>query len=315
LRDILAGPQRLRVAYSPRNRAALFTTWGEPMRAAICFVLAILVALAAPARADECKKLKGLWIDLIQTPDGFFVPLRVNGEPHLFLLSLSRAYGLIDAKLAHSLNLPLKDSRVVVNNGDQTLKTIATAQTIQLGVLPRRDAEFLVIDHQPGWGEKGDGVLGANIIGGLDLELDLGHKRLGLFVPDHCPFVPYWPYDVAGSAPITITPTGTIVMAMKLDNVTIAVSLATGSSHTILDGTAAEMLFGVNEESKGAAPANLPATELPMFHYPFKTLTAGDVTVNNPAVYIFHNNHKQCGGVAGAWRGRMFGTSWPRCAA
>lgn len=271
------------------------------MRVAVCAFLTFLMLGFLSARAEDCKKLKGFWLDLTPTSDGYLIPIGINGTQHFFLLSLGNAYGIIDLKLVDTLGLPTKAPGFAVLYDGKTVKQIATVSTVQLGILPRHDGEFLVTEHNPSWGPKADGIIGVNIIGGFDIELDLAHNRLGLFLPDHCPFTPYWPFETVGNAPFTVVATGAFLMPMKLDGRDVIVNFGTAHSRTYISNIPAHMLFGIDQASEGVVASGKDNHGNDLFRYPFKALTAGDVTISNPQIFIRQDNVKPCGGIAGDW--------------
>jgi len=275
------------------------------LRTAVCAILTFVLFILAPTKAEDCKHLKGLWLELTPTPEGYLVPMSVNGKPHLFFLNLQDPYAVLDESIVAEAGLPTKKPSFKILSKDKPVEQVATARTIQLGPLPRHDAEFLVSPHFPNWGDKADGEIGINILSGLDLELDLGHNKLGLFVQDHCPFTPYWRFDVMGSAPFQVMPTSAFLMPMRLDKTEIIASFGTNNQRSYLSGTAAKMLFGIDIDSAGVIPSGQDNAGKPLYRYPFKTLSAEGVTINNPAISFHQDDHKPCGGVAGKWFNRI----------
>jgi hypothetical protein len=269
------------------------------MRVAAYALLTCLVLFFSPAGAEGCKKLRGFWLELKPVPEGYLVPMAINGAPHFFLLSLEEPFAAIDSKLAETLALPTRAPDLTVKHNGKLVKRVATASTIQLGVLPRQNAEFLVIDHDGPWPANADGLIGMNVIGGLDMELDLAHNRLGLFLPDHCTFEPFWKYDTLGSAPFSVNPVGTFLVPMKLDGRDVVAGLGSTMHQADMTGYAARILFGIDAHSEGIMQGGKDAAGRDLLRYPFKTLTAGGVTINNPQIFIHPEDKTPCGGIAG----------------
>jgi len=252
--------------------------------------------------ADDCSHLKGFWLDLISTDEGYLVPVSVAGTPRLFLLATSSGYAKLDEKVVEELKLPTKAApegfSVVASK--VRLTRIATSPTIQLGPVTRRDAEFLISPHNDRWGPRADGEAGINIFGGFDIELDLAHNKVGLFLPRDCKFVPYWKYDVFGNSSFVIEPTGIMLLPMTLDGKRIEASISTAHEKSYMGLTVARMLLGIEEKSSSYTPADKTPWGKDTFRYPFKTLTGGDnVTINNPEIYVNVDEGVVCGGIAG----------------
>jgi hypothetical protein len=271
------------------------------------FAAAALLASAGGATADEgCTNLKGLWLDLTPSDDGYLVPMSVEGEQHLFLLEIGTAHAILDQRIVDTLKLPTKDiprGMTIKLHGDP-VKRIATAPTIQLGPVTRREAEFLVSPHRISWGQKGEGVIGMNVLYGFDIDLDLAHNKLGLFLPRECPFTPYWKHDVMGTAPFEVRPMGFFLLPMALDGTKIQAYIATSDKRTYMPLTTAHMLFDIEDKSPGVVAAGKRDSGEDIFRYPFKLLSADNVTINNPEIYIYRNKEKLCDGVSGDWYNR-----------
>lgn len=269
------------------------------------FVGIVAMAMANAALAEgACTKLRGIYLELTPTDDGYLVPMQVNGRSHLFLLSFTSGFAKLDEKIAVEDKMPIKGlprSMLGVSDGEVTYKKIATAATIQLGGIPRHDAEFLIRGHSEKWGAKADGVVGMNVLAGLDLELDLKHNKLGLFLPGHCPFVPYWGHDVVGSAPFELSPSGVIIMPMTLDDQNVIVALGTANQTAKMQYNVARLLFKIDTKK----PVATDAKEKPELYHTFDALKADGISILNPKMEIDFTQKEPCTGVGGRWLDRM----------
>ena len=287
----------------------------EHLRASVLVaaILSLTAGTVHPAHAaDDCATLKGLSLDLTPTDEGYLVPMSVAGTPHLFLLEFEAAYSKFDQAIAEALKLPTKNVPNGLSIADikGPFTKIVTAPTIMLGPVTRRNVEFLIAPHRDQWG-RADGVVGMNVFYGFDIELDLSHNKLGLFLPRDCPFRPYWPFDVVGSSTLKLAPTGGIVLTMEIEGKRIEASIATSNKRTYMPLTAARMLLGIEESNPNLVAAGTRDNGEDMFRYPFKTLSADNVTINNPKIYIYRNKSELCGGVAGGRYRAMQGSD--RC--
>lgn len=274
-------------ARDPRQRPSDLETVVSRSHAVFVAMLAALAFPQAAAADQSCAQLKGFWLDLTPSEQGYLVPITIAGTPRLFLLEMGDAFAKLDRKIVEAEHFPLKSlpRDIEVHDGHLRLTEVAVVPTIQIGVLPREQAEVLAEPHQAHWGMRASGVVGLNIFAPLDIELDLAHDKLGLFLPEHCPFRPYWRYDVLGSTPFKTDPTGTIVLPMMLDGRRVEASISTARSITSMPSGAARALFRLDEAEA--------------LRHVFGTLSAGDVTIAHPQIGIYPD--KVCGGEASRW--------------
>ena len=270
------------------------------MRGIELAVIATALALLGPASAapNACGSIKGFTLSLTPVEEGYLLPMAVAGTPRTFLLETEAAYSKLDEAVAAELKLPLKDvpSFMEVKDTHGLFAKIATAPTIGLGPIVRHKAEFLIGAHRAGWGIA-VGVVGANFFYGLDEELDLGHNRLGLYLPRDCPFTPFWPAEVYGEATMVVEPTGGFHMPMRLDGHAIEVRVTSSEKRTYMPLSAAHILYGIEKGDPALVPIGMRDTGEALYRYPFKALIGGyKVTIENPEIFIYENKDHQCGG-------------------
>ena len=264
-------------------------------------VLALAVAwlTTGSAAAGECTHIKGFTINLTPVEDGYLMPIGIAGTPRQFLLELGAAYPKMDEAIAAELKLPTKSMphgmRVV--DSDPYTK-IAVVPTLTIGPVTRKDAEVLIGAHRSGWGPVADGVATNNLFYGLDIELDLAHNRLGLYLPrEGCAFEPFWPSVEWGSGDFRRAPTGGTYLQMSLDDKTLIVTFDMTEERTYMPFETAHTLFGIEENDPRLIPAETrPVGEGKLYRFAFKSLSGGNnVTIDNPEIYI-DTNQKTCGG-------------------
>jgi len=91
----------------------------------------------------------------------------------------------------------------------------------------------------------------------------------------------YWTTQDHAEIPFGLDKVGHVRLIVELDGKKIPAHLDTGSSRSVLSLDEAENLFGFKETD--AALKSLASTPTGhVFKYPFKTLTFGSVTVQNP---------------------------------
>ncbi len=269
------------------------------MRGFVRALVAAALISSSAAASDECTRIRGFTIPLKPVEDvGYLLPVGVADTPRQFVLESGFAYTKMDETIADELKLPKKslpkDMRVVDSAGAFT--RIATVPSLKIGPLPRAHVEVLIGSHRPSWGPA-DGVAGANIFYGLDVELDLAHQRLGLYLPrEGCTFEPFWPAVEWGSADYKTLPTGGSYLPMELDGKQLIVTLNPSTTRTYMPAAAARMLFGIDAGDPRLVSAGPRSGDGKMlFRFPFKSLSGGhNVTVQDPEIYIVADGDR-CG--------------------
>lgn len=269
------------------------------MRARGLAVLIYAAVLASPLRAEEvCGPLKGFSLPLSPSAEGYTIPIGVAGTQHQFLLDLSSAFSKLDQDLADPIAIskkPMPKGFVVADEGG-AYATFAILPEVALGPVKRPRTEILIGAHRSSWGQA-VGLVGLDMLSGLDLELDLGHDRIGLYLPRDCAFSPFWKADIVGKADFTVEPTGGMKLPLVLDGKKIEAKLDTSKKRTYMSSAVAYLVFGIDVKGSFVTPAGMENGKN-LYRYPFKAVVAGQkVTVDSPAIYIYESG-TLCGGRA-----------------
>lgn len=277
---------------------------------------ALLAAVAHSSEPDACPKIKGFTIHLTPVEDGYLMPISIADTPRQFLFEFSSAYSKMDEAIADELKLRTKSlpRGMGVSDAGGAYKTIAIVPTLTLGLIKRQDVELLVGPHRSGWGPVASGTVAMNLFYGLDVELDLGHDRLGLFLPrENCDFTPFWPSVEWGSGEFKVAPTGGVYVPMYLDDKKLVVTFNTTEKRSYMPFESARTLFGIEENDPRLVPAGFLVRGDAAYRFPFKTLSGGhNVKVIAPEIYVV-GNRQTCGGVRDQrhwdepWTGKCFG--------
>jgi len=198
--------------------------------------------------------------------------------------------------------------------GRNILPYTAEGKGFTLGAIPIPNYAFEVLYDTNMNGL--DGLLGTDLLGLLDLDLDFPNKKLNLMEPVTCAAGPvYWAGDVAklpfdfpdnsekdetsvltNEAINTVTvlerrslpfPSKAIITQGQLNGVNVKVLINTATSVSIMSLVQARSLFNwqSNPPELTRANADKPG-QIPLYNYPFKTLTLGDITINNPRILV-----------------------------
>jgi hypothetical protein len=134
------------------------------------------------------------------------------------------------------------------------------------------------------------GVLGTDILGKFNVELDVAHGKLNLFSPDHCKGqVIYWTKTAAVAAvPMKTHSLETFVIPMQLDGKDIEAAFS-ADAKPVISSRVAHDTYGVDVTPDANG-------DLPM--HKFKTLSVEGLTITNPEFAVYRDDTGGCNGGA-----------------
>jgi hypothetical protein len=282
-----------------------FTLAGAILGATLC---------AAPAGAQsQCVPKLLARVQMVREAGSsrFLVPVSINGVEKKMMLHLGGLDAYIERSAAEELHLPLRQGNFMIyDNRGNVSKDIASVATLMLGQVRLRDVSMIVQpDPDAGPDAENAGTLGAGILAGQDIDIDLGSGLLTLFSHDHCPDrLGYWESAPPDSA--RFNPDGTIMLPATLDGRSMKAYLMTASLDTTMRLDVARRHFGLSGESPGMEslkPADPLATlGMPpledkngappaVYMYTFQSLSFAGVTVKKPRVRIYESTMSRYG--------------------
>jgi predicted aspartyl protease len=267
---------------------------------AFSIIFAIFLAPTTRAFAAECGPLS-LLTTLPITPVGgpgnvVTVPAVVANRPITLLVDTGASFSLIDKKIVDELNLPTRPSRVQLVNvaGKRTTQEVRLP-SITLGRIRQEGVYFIVdegINPIGGGVEPFDGILGADFLLNVDIDLDFGADKLNLFSPQHCDGkVVYWQAPALAVVPIHIDSLGKFTLRVNLDGHPVNAMLDTGATASTLNLDIARRVFNISPndrdlekvgELKGGYTAQI-------YKRRFKSLSIEGVTVTDPEIALLPN--------------------------
>ena len=249
-------------------------------------LLAILSA--APAFAEDCGPLKQL--NSIALEGGANRPLiqvSINGVPKLFLLDTGGDVSQINGTVATELGLTQKDANIKLLDlyGNASHKVVV----IEKFTVGQQTGSYIDMGVQPnpkfGNGTQFVGIFAPDLMGKYDVEMDFAGHKMNYFSSDHCPgHVVYWPHQALAMVPMTFRKRH-ITFPVQLDGKEITAELDTGSGSTNMSAEAARRVFGVEAETPGNTPLNMPGMAA-AYGRVFATLDFEGVAVKNPHIII-----------------------------
>ena len=133
-----------------------------------------------------------------------------------------------------------------------------------------------------------DGILGADVLTGFDIDLDLPHQRMTLYPRGSCPLGPPWPGAFAQIS-TGLSLGEHLFFPVQLDGHKVSAVIDTGTQLTTLSKAMAKALGVTDEEltrdhpitAHGATPG-----ELPSHVHQFSQLNVGSEKIPNPRLVV-----------------------------
>ena len=255
-------------------------------------LLALLLCAGAAQAEDkpDCRLKIIAGLEMQTTMDGrVTVPVQIEGHDYRLLVDTG---GFIDTlspevikregyKIATSYGVQLRGM------GTTMLTDYVTVNDTAIGRSHGHNFKFFVEDQNSlFW----DGTLAPEILATYDTDLDFGHDKLNLISPDHCPGkVAYWTRSPVGEVPISMEGVTHISAAVTVDGKDIDAILDTGADTSYITLRTAARLLGLEEDDpafKLRGNQRINGMSAPVYSYPFKSLSFGAITVNNPNIEI-----------------------------
>ncbi|HEY1709671.1 MAG TPA: hypothetical protein VGG10_15490 [Rhizomicrobium sp.] len=271
------------------------------MKFFVSALFSLVVFFAGQAHADDCSLQRV--VDMPITYDDHGAPtvmVTIAGTQHRFILELGFSISALTAALADSLNMHRTTS---ANVGawvfEMPTDKIASVSGLQFGNVVIKTAHFFEVPKLP---DGDEGVLGLDVLETFDFELDLGHNRAALYLPNSCPGAGVYWANSSAAIPIKMQKLGNILIPMMLDGKAIDVGLSSEGGPDLMPTPVTKALFGIDESSPDIKPAEenndlnkfaslmalRPGAEkMRFFRYPFKMLSAGGLAIENPNIVLF----------------------------
>jgi hypothetical protein len=250
---------------------------------------AALALIATQAAADDCQLKQYASLDLIVDNEKVLVPVTLGGRPGgYFILDFDAIVSGIAESASDALQLKRSamKSSVHINLDGKDIREQVFAPTqlggvkgdIVMAVIPkfRRDDIRIV------------GVLGIDLLGKFDVELDIAHSKLNLFSPDHCKGqVVHWTHSAAVAAVAMEThDLETFGIPMQLDGKDIEAAFSV-MPKPVISSRVAHDRYGL-DTTPGATG------EMPV--HKFQTLSVDGLTIANPELAIYPADTRACDG-------------------
>jgi predicted aspartyl protease len=271
------------------------SSWGSI--GVLCFGLAAMHTFAADsARAADqsatCDLKRVASLDAITDSGQLLIAVKLNGRDSWVRVDTGGPFNLINKGLADELKLHFQDMRAgaAFDGSGNSFKHFVKVHTLQLGGMSAEDVLFLVMGEDDQSKEGMDGTFGADFLASYDVELDLAHGKVNLFLQNRCDAPPvYWTRDYV-SVPFKVDASLHAILPVTLDGQRLRAVLDTGATPSTLSAQVAKRLFGIDAAGDGLHPDGQERTgtghTLPVYGHRFSELDIGGVVFHKTEFMI-----------------------------
>jgi predicted aspartyl protease len=213
--------------------------------------------------------------------------IQIDGRDARVLVDTGSPFNMISPRLAAELKLPERAIRegAALDISGKAIRHMVNVHKVGLGGMTAEDIPFLVLGENSDRPSPIDGIFGANFLESYDVELDLAHGKINLFLPNDCPAEPvYWTRDYAVSKFQTDASLHA-VLHVTLDGQELRAVFDTGATHSVLSAQTARRLFNLDPDANGDKPDGElhggTGAPLPFYRHRFADFEIGGVAFHN----------------------------------
>lgn len=255
--------------------------------------LGISALLASQAWAEGCQLMKYGTLPVEMVDGRATTMVKINGKDARFVLDTGAFFNLMSHASALSLGLKSRATPYglrITGVGGSADAEFAEAQSF--GVL---DTTFKRVAFVVGGTDMGHGLLGANFLDAVDLDLDLAHGKVTLFKPEHCRKVAlaYWAkdgkYNVADMDSAPNANDRHTYLRVSINGKHVRALLDSGAYATVLSRRAAERV-GIQldgpEVSAGSGTFGIGGRSVRTWIVPIDSFSVGTETIQHSQMQI-----------------------------
>ncbi len=245
--------------------------------------------------AANCTLTKAASFDAKIEHGEIMIQAKIDGKDVTAALDTGSPFNMIDNKLVEELKLPINRMTMsAVDAAGHHADVSAMAHTVTLGDFTATNVSFLVGGRESANGAGPiQALFGTSLLEANDLELDLAHGKVNIFLSDHCPGQGvYWAHEWV-PIPIRIQNANHIYLPVTLDGLDTSAMLDTGSSLTIVDKHVAEGKLNVPVDGGKDRPdgylTGITGTRMPYYFHKFGTFDIGGLAFHNTELAVSQN--------------------------
>lgn len=243
-----------------------------------------------PRQAASCRITRNARIELTLARNFMLVPANLDGHPAQLLLDTGAAVSTITPQAAAWLHLPRDPHGLLLEGiGGQVLSDVVRAPTLELGGMVLRDRRLSVgpIVPLPDADPPLIGVLGADVLGGHDIDLDVPNHRMDLYTVGSCPDFRPWPQSSVLA--ITRSSQGLLFASVAVDGHAVRALIDTGARISVVSRRLAASV-GVGTAALASDPVangrGFGAATTVLRRHRFTRLRIGGLAIEQPTIAV-----------------------------
>lgn len=256
------------------------------------FVCAASLAAQYAVAAPDCTLKKVASFDVSVDSGSLLTSAQIEGKDLKVMLDTGSPFNLVDQELADELKLSRQSMMgyQVTDAAGKLTAHMASAHSVSIGDWKATNVPFLVSGENRSAHSNVQAVFGNPFLEANDLELDLAHGKVNLFLRDHCPGqVVYWTHEYV-QIPIRLQQSGHIALPVTLDGRQTFAMLDTGASRSLVSKRMAETDFNImpggdSDKPDGFMVAGTGA-HLPFYKHVFGKFDIGGIEFHNTQLLI-----------------------------
>ncbi len=261
--------------------------------------LAILVLLAAceppvvPGSAEACRVERLATVPLRKVAQHWVADVGINGKPAVMMLDTGATGTHLFRPAVERLNPHISDMRYSITSGSGG-STNVRAVVIEAFTLGGLVTQALTVPELVGTqfdGKGYDGILGMDVLGRYDIDVDLPNAALSLYRQRFCPMgaAPFpGPSTTLRRNDLGLSRSNRPVVEARLNGRPIRSLLDTGATFTSIDDAKATAAGGTTPTDGGAATGRAStavAASVEFRRLKFTDLNVGGSTYRNPTLW------------------------------
>ena len=263
---------------------------------ALAFALALGPGIGSSALAAPCHLVRYGQAP-ISGENGYLIllPVTIDGHKAKFMVDTGGIYSTISKYAVRALGLHPQSYETGIFGADgRRFDKVVVVNEFGMGSVVSKHAILLI---QPIHSTTGinhfDGTIAPGLLRNFDLDFDFGGGQFNLFGQNDCGArAVYWSRK-AGSVDFRLR-NNHVVVPVTIDGETMRAIIDTGASGTLLSEGEARRRFGLKPGDPGLEPVKgAKPDDLVQYTHAFKSLTIGDVTVQNPQIGILSDDMKK----------------------
>jgi predicted aspartyl protease len=255
------------------------------------FAASMMLLASGPGIAASACKLGKVAEWTVRTNSGqIVVDGAINGHPIGVMLDTGAARSMVLHAAAAELGLVLRPfgSVRMFGIGGETNVNAARLDEFRVGDTVRKDLLVIVGGEGDTFGNIAF-ILGQDFLGKVDVEFDLAHHAVRLFVARDCEGAPlaYWATNAFSAVELENSSSGEIMLTVRINERPVQTMLDSGAATTIMTKVDAARL-GVTPETPGVVAVGvgggLGPKHMSFWNGPFTSFSIGDETIKDTTI-------------------------------